>query len=82
MLRLDSIKGYPMLLKKSGTTINFVHTEKVNIGDELTLRYATMKVDEIVEERPTKGNHDVQATFYSIKVIVTSGAKPVKKPVA
>lgn len=82
MLKLDSNKGYPMLLKKSGTTINFVHTEKVNIGDELTLSYATMKVDEIVEERPAKGNHDVPATFYSVKVIVTSDARPVKKPVA
>ncbi len=62
MLKLDSTKGYPMLLKKAGTKV--------------------MKVEEIVEERPAKVNHDVPATFYSVKVIITQDVTPVKKPVA
>lgn len=82
MLKLDSTKGYPMLLKKAGTTINFVHTEKINVGDELTISYKVMKVEEIVEERQVKGNHDVPTTFYSVKVIITQDVTPVKKPVA
>lgn len=82
MLKLGTTKGYPMLLKKSGTTINFVHTEKVNVGYELTLSYKVMKVDEIVEECPAQGDHDVPATFYSVKVIITQDVTSVKKPAA
>lgn len=79
LIKLDIQKGYPMLLKFDKSTINFVHTGEVNIGDSLAIGYRVFKIDSIAEQREARGDHQVPATFYSCNVTIVQDLTPAPK---